>query len=82
MTPIAFKGGCEMDLKRVYPSKLKEERKKKKWTQKDVATKSGISRSYYSDIENGRTLPSSNVLFNINNVLPIFFTTSDADRGH
>lgn len=82
MTPIAYKGGCEMDFKAAYHMKLKEERQKRKWTQKETAKKIGISRSYYSDIENGRTLPSSKILFNINNVLPIFLTINDADSVH
>lgn len=69
-----------MDFKEIYPLKLKSERIRRKWTQKEVAEKSGISRSYYADIENGRTLPSSGVLFNINNVLPIFLIINDADR--
>lgn len=69
-----------MNIKTSYHVKLKEERHKKKWTQKETAGKIGISRSYYSDIENGRTLPSGKILFNINNVLPIFLTTNDADR--
>ncbi len=69
-----------MDFKAYYHLKLKEEREKRKWTQKEAAEKIGISRSYYSDIENGRTLPSSKILFNINNVLPIFLAINDADR--
>jgi len=65
-----------------YHARLKEERHKKKWTQKETAGKIGISRSYYSDIENGRTLPSSKILFNINNVLPIFLPINVADGLH
>lgn len=69
-----------MELKANYHLILKSERSKKKWTQKETAKKIGISRSYYSDIENGRTLPSSKTLFKINDVLPIFLTICDADR--
>lgn len=68
-----------MDFEKVYHLRLKEERLKKKWTQKEASAKIGISRSYYGDIENGRTLPSSKILFNINDVLPIFLALNDAD---
>lgn len=69
-----------MNLKAIYHLRLKEERKQRNWTQKEVSEKIGISRSYYSDVENGRTVPSGNTLFKINEVLPIFLTISDADR--
>ncbi|MGX7593664.1 helix-turn-helix domain-containing protein [Planococcus plakortidis] len=69
-----------MVCKEFYPLKLKEERQRRKWTQQAVSEKIGISRSYYSDIENGRTLPSSKTLFEINRVLPIFLFINDADR--
>lgn len=63
----------------IYCSKLKEERKKIKLTQSCVAEKVGISRSYYNDIENGRTLPSGKVLLKINKVLPIFLILNDVN---
>lgn len=69
-----------MNIKGIYHLRLKEERKQRNWTQKEVSEKIGISRSYYSDIENGRSLPSGKVLFKINEVLPIFLTINDADR--
>lgn len=69
-----------MDIREAYPARIKEERKRKGWTQKEAAEKIGISRSYFSDIENGRTLPSGKILFNINDELPIFLTCNDADR--
>jgi len=46
--------------------RLKEERQKSKWTQKETAQKIGISRSYYVDIENDRTLPSFTYFLPIN----------------
>jgi len=70
-----------MDIKAVYHMKLKRERTKRKWTQKETSEKIGISRSYYSDIENGRSFPSGKILLNINNVLPIFLVINDADRS-
>ena len=63
----------------VYCSKLKVERKKRKWTQHCVAEKVGISRSYYNDIENGRVLPSGKVLLKLNKVLPIFLFINDVN---
>ncbi|MBZ6527805.1 helix-turn-helix transcriptional regulator [Aerococcaceae bacterium DSM 111021] len=54
-------------------------RKRKKWTQKQCADAIGISRTYYSDIENGRTLPSFNVLLKINQLFPFFLINKDAD---
>lgn len=62
-----------------YHINLRIERLKRKWTQKDAAKKIGISRSYYSDIENGRILPSGKTLFKINNVLPIFLNINDVN---
>ncbi|MCR8853494.1 helix-turn-helix domain-containing protein [Lysinibacillus fusiformis] len=63
----------------IYCSKLKAERKKRKWTQQCVAEKVGISRSYYNDIENGRVLPSGKVLLKLNKVLPIFLILNDVN---
>lgn len=63
----------------MYCAILKAERKKKKWTQLNVAEKVGISRSYYSDIENGRVLPSGKVLLKINEILPFFLIPNDVN---
>lgn len=68
-------------MNRNYHVNLKEERLKRKWTQKETANKIGISRSYYSDIENGRSLPSGKTLFKINNVLPIFLNINDVNTS-
>lgn len=42
--------------------KLKEIRKNKKFTQKDVAQKLNISQQTYSDYENGKSEPNIDVL--------------------
>lgn len=55
-------------------------RKRKKWTQKECADKIGISRTYYSDIENGKSFPSFEVIIKINELFPFFLITNDADR--
>lgn len=70
----------DMGIQFLYPTELKNERKKAGLTQKEAASRIGISRSYYSDIENGRTLPSGGILFKINDILPIFLLLNDADR--
>lgn len=56
-------------------------RKNKKWTQIEAAEKLGISRSYYSEIETGTSLPSLSLVLKINNVFPFFLLINDADRN-
>lgn len=63
-----------------YRFLLKSKRKKLNLTQYEVSTKIKISRSYYSDIENGRTFPSGRMMLRINEVLPIFLFINDAER--
>ena len=55
-----------------YRSKLKSKRKEMKYTQQQVADKLGISRSYYSDIENKKKMPNGSIVFKLNEVLPLF----------
>ena len=69
----------KLENEEIFCLKLKEERKKRKWTQQETAKKIGISRSYYTDIENGRRLPGGKVMLKINKVLPIFFTKNDVN---
>jgi transcriptional regulator with XRE-family HTH domain len=52
---------------------LKKLRKKRKLSQKEVADKSNISRTYISEIESGRTNPTYDILERIGNVLNIPF---------
>jgi len=68
-----------MDMKVDYRMILKAGRINKKWTQQEVADRVGISRSYYSDIENGRIIPSGKILFAINEVIPIFLPFNDVN---
>lgn len=65
-----------------YNILVKNKRKELKMTQEEVAHKVGISRSYFSDIENGKAFPSGRVLLRINNVLPIFLDVNDVDRDY
>lgn len=66
-------------LKDELPELLREYRKSKKMTQKDLSKIIGISRGYYSDIESGRYLPSGKILDAINKVVPIFFILKDGN---
>lgn len=56
-------------------AKLKEIRLSKKLTQKSLASQSGISNSYLSDIESGRTKPSLKTLQSLTESLNIDFET-------
>lgn len=50
---------------------IRKERKVRNLTQKKLAELAGISNSYLSDIEVGRTSPSLNTLLNIAKALKI-----------
>ncbi|WP_204201126.1 helix-turn-helix domain-containing protein [Mammaliicoccus sciuri] len=69
-----------MEVYKNYRTLIKQKRTEKKLTQKEVSKLIGISRSYFSDIENGRSVPSGRVLLKINEVLPIFLIINDADK--
>lgn len=49
--------------------RLKEQRVKKEYTQKSIALKLGISRTTYTNIENGRKNPSFSIALKIKNLL-------------
>lgn len=51
--------------------KIKKARCSKKLTQEDLANKVGISRTYLSDVENGRYMPSIETISNIAQILNI-----------
>lgn len=63
-----------------YGSKIKNKRKKEKLTQEEASKKIGISRSYYSDIENGRVIPSGKIILKINKIFPIFLDIDDVNN--
>ena len=44
---------------------IKEKRKEKKLTQLNISESTGLSRSYISDIEKGRYMPSAESLYKI-----------------
>lgn len=72
--------GDKMEVYKNYRTLIKQKRTEKKLTQEEVSKLIGISRSYFSDIENGRSVPSGRVLLKINEVLPIFLIINDADK--
>ena len=51
--------------------KLQAARKLKDLTQEQVADKVGISRTYYSQIENGERNPATTVIMDISKVLGV-----------
>lgn len=57
-------------LKRIG-NKLQSARNLKSLTQLEVATRAGISRTYYSQIENGERDPSTTTITNIAKVLGV-----------
>ena len=57
-------------LKRIG-SKLQAARKIKGMTQQEVADRAGISRTYYSQIENGDRDPATTVITTISKVLEV-----------
>ncbi|MFH1244201.1 MAG: helix-turn-helix transcriptional regulator [bacterium] len=58
-------------LPKVVGSKVRKFRKKMELTQEDVAYKVGISRAYMGYIEQGRNVPSLEVLEKIARVLKV-----------
>ena len=52
-------------------NKIKSERLNKSLKQKELAVRAGISISYMSDIERGRTIPSIQTLKKISDALDI-----------
>jgi len=63
-------------------TELKKRRLENKWTQKQTAEFIGISRGFYSDLENGKSKPSYDTLMKINKVFPFFLNTNDAFREY
>ncbi|MBM6089031.1 helix-turn-helix transcriptional regulator [Staphylococcus epidermidis] len=63
-----------------YGLRIKNKRKEYKLTQNELAIKVGVSRSYISDIENGRLIPSGKIILKINQILPIFLDIDDVNN--
>ena len=43
-----------MDIQEKFGSRIRELRKKKKWTQEELAHQAGIDSTYMTDVENGK----------------------------
>lgn len=56
---------------------LKRQRIKRGWSKTYTANKIGISRSYYTDLENGKYFPSQKTILKIYRVFPFFITIND-----
>lgn len=63
-----------------YGLRIKNKRKEYNLTQNELAIKVGVSRSYISDIENGRLIPSGKIILKINQILPIFLDINDVNK--
>jgi len=63
-----------------YGLRIKNKRKEYNLTQNELATKVGISRSYISDIETGRLIPSGKIILKLNKILPIFLDVDDVNN--
>lgn len=71
-----------MDTKKVIGEKIKESRIKEGLTQIELSRKTGLSRSYISDIENGRYLPSVLTLLTVANELKIDLNFLNKNDGN
>lgn len=61
----------EADKKKLIGNVIREGRNKRSLTQRDVSEITGISRSYLSDIETGRYMPSVNTLIQLASLLDL-----------
>lgn len=60
-----------MDSKKIIGKAIKDKRVKVKKTQTQVSEDTGISRSYLSDMENGRYMPSVETLIKLASYLEL-----------
>lgn len=57
----------------VFGLKLKQQRQKKSWSLQDVACKTGLSKSYLNEIENGKKYPKHDKIVQLSNALGCTF---------
>lgn len=57
----------------VFGLKLKQQRQKKNWSLQDLATKTGLSKSYLNEIENGKKYPKHDKIVQLSNALSCTF---------
>ena len=60
-------------IKTVFGLKLKQQRQKKKWSLQDLASKTGLSKSYLNEIENGKKYPKHDKIIQLSDVLECKF---------
>ena len=60
-------------IKTVFGLKLKQQRQKKNWSLQDLATKSGLSKSYLNEIENGKKYPKHDKILQLSEILECKF---------
>lgn len=57
----------------VFGLKLKQQRQKKSWSLQDLANKTGLSKSYLNEIENGKKYPKHDKIVQLSNALMCTF---------
>lgn len=57
----------------VFGLKLKQQRQKRNWSLQDLASKTGLSKSYLNEIENGKKYPKHDKIIQLSNALGCTF---------
>ncbi|CAA7194092.1 helix-turn-helix domain-containing protein [Chryseobacterium potabilaquae] len=60
-------------IKTVFGLKIKQQRQKKNWSLQDLAIKTGLSKSYLNEIENGKKYPKHDKIIQISDALECTF---------
>lgn len=60
-------------IKTVFGLKLKQQRQKKNWSLQDLANKTGVSKSYLNEIENGKKYPKHDKILQLSEILECKF---------
>ena len=60
-------------IKTVFGLKLKQQRQNKNWSLQDLANKTGVSKSYLNEIENGKKYPKHDKILQLAEVLECKF---------
>ena len=60
-------------IKTVFGLKLKQQRQKKNWSLQDLANKTGLSKSYLNEIENGKKYPKHDKILQLSEILETKF---------
>lgn len=60
-------------IKTVFGLKLKQQRQRKNWSLQDLAVKTGLSKSYLNEIENGKKYPKHDKIIQLSEALNCTF---------